>query len=468
MTSYIFLAMQPDLRMSVPAVVGATAFVTIILAVVFFAGEKGLTNWSPAVILAVAAVLRILFLFRPPELSDDIYRYLWDGLRTLSGHNPYSAAPSTVQAHNEVFIQLLKHVNHPGLITIYPPASEIIFAIGAFFGHTVAGIKALLLVTDLATCYILLRLLSLLNLPPWRSILYAWHPLPVIEIAASGHIDGSGIFFFLIALLLLLKTAGKKSSEPATERSLIFQGKTIPVFLAGLFFSFAALVKFFPLVYFPGLLMAVKKRGRTMFVVGVISGAAVLILPFLPEIRNSLITLNTYLGNWEFSGFVFRTLRNLTSSGSIARLLLAFTFLMTAIFSYLKLLSGKTSPVGNAFFRLPAVRFPDPIDPDTFLNLLKTFYFITMSFLLLTTTLYPWYALFLACLLPFAAGPAGIVLSWTVFLAYKVLIPYSLLGLWIEDGRTPATIWAAPVLAFLLTALTKKTSKYNESSIAFQ
>ena len=105
------------------------------------------------------------------------------------------------------------------------------------------------------------------------------------------------------------------------------------------------------------------------------------------------------------------------------------------------------------------------MDSAGHLNLMKTFYFITISFLLLIPTLYPWYVLYLACLLPFAAGPAGIVLTWAVFLSYRVLIPYTLLGMWIEDDHTSAMIWIAPAFAFLLAALAKKASRHKSSGI---
>ncbi len=162
---------------------GITALLILTLAFISYIEERTPIVWSPTVIIAVAVFIRLLFLFRPPELSDDIYRYLWDGLQILKAHNPYSAAPSDIRRHGEIYTHLLTHINHPDLITIYPPAAQLVFAIGAYFGRTILGIKALLLVIDIATCYLLLKLLSSLNLPSWRSVLYAWHPLPVIEIS---------------------------------------------------------------------------------------------------------------------------------------------------------------------------------------------------------------------------------------------------------------------------------------------
>jgi len=77
------------------------------------------------------------------------------------------------------------------------------------------------------------------------------------------------------------------------------------------------------------------------------------------------------------------------------------------------------------------------------------FYSIAFTFLLLTPTLHPWYALYLACLLPFAAGPAGLVFGWSVFLAYQVQIGYTLLGQWVESDMTAWMIVSAPAAAVL-------------------
>jgi hypothetical protein len=172
------LAVQPDLRLAVPTLIGVTAGVVGLLAFALYAGEKGAVNWSPVMIMVVAGMLRALFLCCQPELSDDIYRYLWDGIRSLAGHNPYSLAPIEVKPQTETLAQLLESVNHARLVTVYPPAAQVVFMAGSAPGGTVLGFKVLLAVMDLGTCAVILRLLSRLQLPAWRATLYAWHSLP--------------------------------------------------------------------------------------------------------------------------------------------------------------------------------------------------------------------------------------------------------------------------------------------------
>jgi hypothetical protein len=419
--------------MAVPDIIGVTAIITAILAVTIYAGERTAVSWSPAVIIAIAIVLRLIFLFRPSELSDDIYRYLWDGLQVLSGRNPYSTAPSNFQPQSEILSHLLKRLNHPDFVTIYPPAAQIVFAVGALIGKGVFGIKLLLIVIDIITCFMLIKLLSLLKLPAWRAVLYAWHPLPVIEIAASGHIDGAVLLFFFIAMLFLVKQSEVYNPNIYVNTfSQLFSKPGLLLFIAGFAFSFAFLTKIFPIVFLPALLISMRSRIIISFMSGFLIGSIILILPFLPDLKNMLITLNIYLQNWEFSGVLFRTLRQITSSGNIARLILASVFILTTMF-----LCG--------MLWLKRERSP-----------FNTLYHITLAFLLLTPTLHPWYALYLVCLFPFVPGPAGLSLSWSIFLSYRVIIPYFFLGQWIEDEYTPALIWFAPVATHLLIVSTKK------------
>ena len=73
-----------------------------------------------------------------------------------------------------------------------------------------------------------------------------------------------------------------------------------------------------------------------------------------------------------------------------------------------------------------------------------------VGFLLPSPTLHPWYALYLACFLPFVPGAAGLVMTWAVILSYRVLIHFTLLGVWEENDAIPALIWCATVGVLML------------------
>jgi hypothetical protein len=438
-----------------------------LLAVILYAGDKGEVSWSPTIVIIVATFLRVLFLFQSPELSDDLYRYLWDSFQVISGHNPYSTAPSNILPQDETSQHLLKLVNHPDLVTIYPPAAQFIFAAGACVSRTPLGIKIILVAMDVATCILLIRLLLSMGLPVWRAAIYAWHPLPILEIGSSGHIDGAGIFFFFLTLVMLTALSRIHPTRSSINSPFQFRLKqNILALSTGFTFAWAALVKLFPLIFLPALLILVKKQNRILFLIGILTGVTTLTLPFLPHLQNMFIPLNMYAQNWEFAGFAFRTLRSLTSSGNSARLILASFFFFSAAAIYGRLWKRKHRSLrnitqGSLHNSCPACLTPS--DKDGFLMVIKALYAVTIVFLFLTPTLYPWYALYLVCFLPFTAGAAGLILTWSVFLSYRVLILYRLLGQWIEDDYTPAFIWLAPALAFLLVIVTQKLRERKQA-----
>jgi hypothetical protein len=469
-TSYCLLAVQNDLRLAVPALIGIAALVIACLSLILYLAEKEAIHFSPGAILAVAAILRLLFLFRQPELSDDIYRYLWDGLRFLSGHNPYTLAPVDLRPPGEALSWLAQRVNHPELVTIYPPAAQYLFAMGAALHGGVAGIKAFLIVLDLASCVLIVRLLSALGQPPSRAVLYAWHPLPVLEIAASGHIDGAGVFFFVLTLVLIIKASAFsfKTAIPmgsSRHRWVPLPHSDLIVPAAGLAFACAVLVKFLPLMFLPGCLILLGLRNSMIFCTAMAAGIGVLCLPFLPQIQNELITLGRYLHHWEFAGFAFRILRDMTSSGNQARILLGSSFFLTMAYvtgrqalSRLKLEEAKE--VSGQGLRTPINNpLPEHRNGPAFAPAFQGFYIIALSYLLLTPTLYPWYALYLACLLPFAVRPAGLAISWSVLLSYTVVMRYAILGNWVEDDVVPFMIWTAPFAAYIAAASTSLLCK---------
>lgn len=433
--SYCVLALKADLRLSIPALAGASALIMVFLSIALFLGETRDVGWSPRTIIITAVVFRLMFLFRSPELSDDIYRYLWDGLTILHGNNPYAFAPSDAKPLAAESAALLSQVNHPHLITIYPPAAQIFFAVGAFFGG-ILGIKAVLVAADIAVCAIILRILSRMKMPPSRAVIYAWHPLPILEIAGSGHIDGAGIFFLMLAFMLLLPPSNG-TNHPVPKNW------PAPA-VAGVAFSVAVLVKLFPLVFFPAFIFLSGRKGRGPFILGAVIGVATLSILFLPGIYNMFTTLDIYVRNWEFAGFAFQSLHEIFPSGSTARQILAVSFLLITATLYAALFRKRENPAEDAY------------TPSLFPAAFKTAYCIVLAFLLLTPTLHPWYALYLACLLPFVPGTAGLVMTWAVLLSYRVLINFTLLGTWEEKDAIPAIIWVATVGAPILSWLARK------------
>ncbi|TGU70753.1 DUF2029 domain-containing protein [Geomonas terrae] len=436
---FLVLALEPELRLAVPLLVGVSAAATMLLAFVLYRGESRPYAWSPAVILGVALLLRLMFVTAPAQLSDDIYRYLWDGHNVLSGINPYAAAPAAMTPQTEMR-QIHQAINHKEYTTIYPPAAQLVFAAGTALGGTVTGLKAFLVLIDLVLCAMTILLLQQLGLPIWRAVLYAWNPLPVLEIAGSGHVDGAGMALFLAAVLLLFRYGGSRTGAAGS----------------GAVFAAAALIKLFPLVLGPVLFLLVPRPRRLHFAAGFCYGATLLSIPFLPDLVRIWDSLGAYGKNWEFSGFAFNALRSATGSGSLARLALVAVLLVC---------------IAAATWRTAAAQAPEnaqdgQVTPVKARRVLAACYAVAMALLLTTPTLQPWYALILATLLPFAAGPAGVVLCWAVLLTYRVQLPYFILGEWIESGWVTAAVFLAPVTAWGMGRLLSRSRQAGDPSVS--
>lgn len=172
-----------------------------VLAVAFARLPRWHARRDVATIVAVAALLRLTVLHRPPELSDDLWRYVWDGRVTLAGVNPYAHAPAdtALAALRDGVVH--PRVNHPSLRTIYPPVAEAGFALSQRLSPGWPGMKAWIVLNDLALVWALAAWCRRRGGSAWPAIAYAWNPLFVIEYAGSGHLEPVAILPLALAIL---------------------------------------------------------------------------------------------------------------------------------------------------------------------------------------------------------------------------------------------------------------------------
>ena len=161
---------------------------------------------SLATIFVVGVVLRALFLGHDPLLSDDVYRYLWDGRVQVAQGQPYGVAPADpsldeVEAAWENQVRNL--VNHPEIPTVYPPLLQLLYAGVAHVGGGLVLWRIVLLLFDVGIASLLIRALKSRGRNPCWVVLYLWHPLPIVETLWSAHAEGVAVFFLLAAVTAL-------------------------------------------------------------------------------------------------------------------------------------------------------------------------------------------------------------------------------------------------------------------------
>jgi alpha-1,6-mannosyltransferase len=191
---------------------GATALIA--LTIVCGVGAALAYHLSPGVsesrglwiVLLAAGMMRLPLLFVDNYFSTDLFRYIWDGRVQAAGTNPYRYVPSAPELAFLRDATIFPNINRPDFaVTIYPPAAQMIFFLVTRLGDSVLVMKAAMLAFDAATIATLIAILRLLGKTPVAVAAYAWHPLPVWELALNGHVDAAMMALVVLALWLTLR-----------------------------------------------------------------------------------------------------------------------------------------------------------------------------------------------------------------------------------------------------------------------
>ena len=341
-----------------------TGFILCALAagvLVFMRWRQGDVSRREALVMAIA--LRVIVFPLTPTLSDDGYRYVWDGMiQAEEGVNPYHYLPSDPELdgfHEEAVYQ---RMNSGAYYSVYPPLSQLVFALGGLlypFGWLFSWylIKLVMVGGELLGLFFLSRMVR-----PRDLLLYAWHPLVVIETAGQAHTEA-----LTIGLLLMAVWAARQSLRQ-------YRGA-----LAGGALAAAGWVKLVPFVFAPFVIRRLGwKAAAGGVVVGVLLAAPYAASYTIPHVRESL---DLYVRAFEFNAGPYFALKGAAAGLGLGD---ASKTLGPAL-QWLFLLS------------LPVVfaldwkrRWPVEI----------VFIVILSLFFVLSTTIHPWYLLPLLALLP--------------------------------------------------------------------
>ncbi|MEM7558340.1 MAG: hypothetical protein AAF394_04400 [Planctomycetota bacterium] len=179
-----------------------------------------------------AVCFRGVLLFSQPIQEVDIYRYCWDGAVFTKGVSPFRYSPMRVllaqadepglspelqrvialRDRDEGLAKILERVHFGELTTIYPPTSQIVFALADWVTPAGASVtlrlwimKTFIVAFDLLTLACLAKMLAMLRIHVAWAIPYAWSPLLIKEFANSGHLDSIAVFFTSAAVYCFLK-----------------------------------------------------------------------------------------------------------------------------------------------------------------------------------------------------------------------------------------------------------------------
>lgn len=368
------------------------------------------------ILAGIGVLFRVLFLPAIPNLSQDFYRFLWDGRVLIQGINPYVFTPdqflqntppkyilqhwSIIQWDSLFIPQASTLMDGMGALNAshysnYPPVNQFFFTIAAlFFSKSIAGsvvvLKVLMVVADIGILYFGKKLLEKLKLPVKNIFWYFLNPFIIIELTGNLHFEGIMLFFVVWAFYLLQK------------------GKW---FWGAVLLGISISVKLLPLLFLPLFFKWFYKKERSTFFnitsslkfyIVVVSTVLLTFAPFLSQefIINFSATIGLWFQKFEFNASVYYIIR------WIGFQVIGWNIIATV---------GKVLPLVVILFILAMTFFRNNTATQ---NLITATLFCVSFYFLLSTTVHPWYVATPLVLSIFTRYRFPIVWSFMVVFSY--------------------------------------------------
>lgn len=369
--------------------------------------------------------VRLLLFLSLPGLSDDLYRFIWDGTLSKNGIHPFENLPRYYldKSISGIDQTLYERLNSAEYFTIYPPLNQFIFWLASTIGNgnwlvSAAVIRLFLFIADIGSFWFLQRLLSLYGKSKNLAFWYFLNPLVILEFIGNLHFEGMVICFLLGGIYGY--EIGKK-------------------WLSATWLGLAVGTKLLPLVYLPYIFFkGLRERKWTIAILaGLIASATLLPLLNTHFISGMQSSLDLYFRKFEFNASIYFIARemgylvygynNIATIGPLLSVLSLISIIAISIIGVYK------------HWSIP-----------------KTMLYILTVYLAFTTTVHPWYILPLIALGVLSCHFYPVVWSLFIFITY--------LG-YTEEGFFLPLSWV--VVEYVAVALAIFFEKANKESINY-
>ena len=353
------------------------------------------------VLAGLGIVFRLLFIGAIPNLSQDFYRFIWDGRLVAQGFSPYLFTPNMyfqeISASLGIVIPQAEELYNgmgalsAGHFSNYPPINQLFFAVaGLFNGKSNLGsvivLRTINILADIGILYFGKKLLQDLNLPIKNIFWYFLNPFIIIELTGNLHFEGVMLFFFIWGIYMLFK---EKSLWSAIMIGISISVKLIPLLFLPLFYKF----------------FSRPNKNSKLLRFYLITGTVVLLtfLPFysLEFFQNFSATITLWFQDFEFNASIYYIIR------WIGFQVVGWNIIETV---------GKILPILVLLFILVIAIFRKNNTPQ---QLLTAMLFAISFYFLLSTTVHPWYIAIPLLLSVFTKYKFPIVWSLMVMLSYS-------------------------------------------------
>jgi hypothetical protein len=245
-------------------------------------------------LMTIGVIARMGLMLSLPKLSDDFYRFLWDGELLLNGYNPYLFLPKEAMelGISSLDTTFYNSLNSPGYYTIYPPLNQYLFAIAAWVGESFLFgtnvLRGFIILADLGS----LRLLYIL-LPEDKKNMSFWYflnPLVILELTGNIHFEGLVVFFVLLTIWIIRRKQW---------------------LMSGLAMGFAIGTKLLPLILLPYLLWKYRWKPAILLLSGVLILLVVSSYLVISDPSGIKESFSLYFQSFEFNASIYYLLREI-------------------------------------------------------------------------------------------------------------------------------------------------------------
>ena len=371
-------------------------------------------SFSFKYLIGISILFKLIFLFATPNLSQDFYRFIWDGRMIFEGLNPYLSKPETFIKSNQLIINDAKTLyDGMGILngshfTNYPPIHQFGFLIAALFANksifgSILVLRILIILADVGILFIGKKLLERLHLPNYSIFWYALNPFIIIEMTGNLHFEPVMLFFLTFSFYKLLQ---QKWILGAIFMGCAISVKLIPILFLPLFLRWFTLTKSesnsIKSTDFLGFLKEIDIRKLTMFYIIILGVVVLLFTPFLSQnlIANYTKSVGLWFTTFEFNAsfyYLFREIGYLITGYNEISIIGKITVLSTVVFILILGFFRENNAIENLFISM--------------LFSISFYYFFS-------STVHPWYVATPLLLCIFTKYRFPIYWSFVVILSY--------------------------------------------------
>lgn len=359
------------------------------MSIAYFVINQNIKNYTIKQLLIFTTLMYGVCLFADSPLSNDYFRFIWDGEIISKGINPYDYKPNELILRddfkeNSYFLKL--HIGMGELsaqhYSCYPTINQFYFWFASIFSNSIIInliiLRILILITIIIGLTFITRLFSNFGIRKERIWLIILNPLFLLETIQNVHFEGVMITFLIMSIYYF----------------------TINSYTIGSFLLAVSIqIKLIPFIIFPFILKRIGfKKTMIIWILTIVFTLFIFsLLINYKNYSNFMSSIKLYFENFEFNSSLYYVIQKLTSH---------------KFYTSIGLFLGSISLITIVIIALNGEKY-------TWNKLMRRLIIAFFIYYLLASTVHPWYLLVPLVLSIFTNFRFMLIWSILVFLSYS-------------------------------------------------